>query len=91
MRTGTSNANPQSDTITDTQSAQEPTVVTVYIYSDGETAVDAPNGITVNIEYPLADGDDYCGCGCIIYRNEYGRWLHRDPPEVWGDDHPAHP
>jgi hypothetical protein len=91
MRTDTPTSPEYSGTTIENQSAREDTVVTVYLYSDGETDVTAPNGITVNIEYMLAEGDTHCGCGCVIYRDEYGQWLHRDAPEVWGDDHPAHP
>lgn len=67
-----------------------PKTITVYIYSDGETSYDAPDDITVNIEYRQADDDEICVCGGSIGKAD-GVWVHRESADVHGDDHFAEP
>lgn len=74
--------------------------VKVTIYSDNETTIDAPEGVTVTIDYAVAEQDTHCKCGSVIrrveedmgHRNpEGGEWFHVDAPYYWGDDHTAEP
>jgi hypothetical protein len=63
--------------------------VSVMVHSDGEVTAEAPNDVTVEISYPMADDDRECeGCGLPCYREDnVGTWVHREG-FGYGDDHP---